>query len=566
MPGPGRSLTAHGTADEGRRFRGVVLRLIPIAVVAAIAALVLFPVRQELMPKSTPTLKPLQYRPLPPRPRIPLSATVPAGWSSKVRTLILYDNAGKWGWTGELNAILAANLVGHFGPFKAEPVGDYKPGQLDGYTATIYLGTSYGERLPASFEDDVLRTRRPVIWVADNISELERRAGDFRARYGWETSVLDNSAVPKVVYKGRALTRWTHNSSGIMRYASLDRSRVRVLARAVRADGTSFPWAVRSRNLTYLGEMPFSYMSETDRYLVFTDLLFDALAPQTKERHRALVRLEDINPESIPRQLLRAARYLHAQHIPFGFGVSPEFRDPQGRYGPPPQLSLRQAPKVVAALKSLERLGGVLVEHGYTHQWDGGSNPYDGVTGDDVEFFRVTESPDGKVTDVGPLPEDTSVAWAEHRIVAANQEFVSVGLGPARIFEFPHYTASVLDYRAVAYRFPVRWERSDYFAGLLGKGPVNYRHVEGQFFPYVVHDVYGSKVLPENLGDIAPSTWHAYKVHTASDVVRAARANLAVRDGIASFYFHPFLKLDYLKEAVEGLRKAGYTFVSPASL
>src|SRR5262249_6763934 len=210
-----------------------------------------------------------------------------------------------------------------------------------------------------------------------------------------------------------------------------------------------------------IGEMPFTYTSETDRYLIFADLLFDALAPQTRQRHRALVRLEDINPESVPHQLMRAAAYLHRQHIPFGFGVSPEYRDPQGKYGPPPQLSLHKSPRVVAALKYLERMGGVLVEHGYTHQWDGGSNPYDGVTGDDVEFYRVTESADGGIRDVGPLPED-SLTWAEHRIVAANEEFAAVGLRRAKIFEFPHYTASAVDYRAVSYRFAVRWERSHY--------------------------------------------------------------------------------------------------------
>jgi len=561
----GRSLSGPALADDSRRFRKVALRLIPFAVVAAIAALILFPVRRELMPTSTPALKPLRYQPLPPRPPIPLAATVPAGWSHRVRTLILYDHSGKWAWLGEMNATMTANLVGHFGSFTAKPVADYKAGQVEDYTATIYLGSFYGETLPPSFEDDVLRTSRPVIWVADNISELERRAGDFRARYGWETSVLDHSPVAKVVYKGQALTRWTHNSDGIMRYASLDRSRVRVLARAVPANGTSFPWAVRSRNLTYIGEMPFTYTSETDRYLIFADLLFDALAPQTQQRHRALVRLEDINPESVPHQLMRAAAYLHRQHIPFGFGVSPEYRDPQGKYGPPPQLSLHQSPRVVAALKYLERMGGVLVEHGYTHQWDGGSNPYDGVTGDDVEFYRVTESADGGIRDVGPLPED-SLTWAEHRIVAANEEFAAVGLRRAKIFEFPHYTASAVDYRAVSYRFAVRWERSDYFPGLLTHRPIEYAHAQGQFFPYVVHDVYGSKVLPENLGDIAPATWHAYKERLPDAIVRAARANLVVRDGVAAFYYHPFLKLTYLKQAIKGVEKAGYTFVSPASL
>jgi uncharacterized protein YdaL len=351
-----------------------------------------------------------------------------------------------------------------------------------------------------------------------------------------------------------------------MRYATLDPAHARVLAEAVRPDGSTFPWAVRSRNLTYVGEVPFRYTSETDRVLVFADLLFDALAPNTRERHRALIRLEDINPRSDPEQLRAAADYLHSKGIPFGFGVSPYYRDPQGHDEKPYELPLRDAPKVVAALQYLQRKGGVLIGHGYTHQWDGGSNPYNGVTGDDVEFYRVTETADGQVRNVGPLPGDKSVAWTEHRIVAANREFVAAGLSPPEIFEFPHYVASDRAYRAVARRYAVRWERSNYFAGVLGKGPVRYDRVEGQFFPYVVHDVYGSKVLPENLGSIAPSTWHSYKERLPRDVVRAARANLVVRDGFASFYFHPFLDLDYLKRTIMAIEKAGYTFVDPASL
>ena len=351
-----------------------------------------------------------------------------------------------------------------------------------------------------------------------------------------------------------------------MDYESVDRSRVQVLARAVRAKGSPFPWALRSRNLTYVGEVPFQYTSETDRVLVFADLLFDALAPRARERHRALVRLEDINPLSNPGQLRAAADYLHGKGIPFGFGVSPYYRDPQGREDGPDDVRLRDAPEVVAALKYLMRKGGVLVGHGFTHQWDGGSNPYNGVTGDDVEFYRVTETPDGEIQQVGPVPSDESVDWAESRMVAANRELAASGLRLPRIFEFPHYAASDRGYRAAARRFATRWERSLYFGGLLGGGQVSYRHVEGQFFPYVVRDVYGSKVLPENLGSITPTTWHSYKARQPRDLVRAARANLVVRDGFAAFYFHPFLDLKYLRQTVEGIEAAGYRFVDPASL
>jgi uncharacterized protein YdaL len=538
-------------------------RWIPLIVVAAIAAFILIPVRNELLQHGAPKLKPLTFEQLPPVRRIPLAARVPAGWSTSARTLVLYDYVGKWRWVGELDAIMASNLVGHFGPATLKTVGDYRQGDVDRYRATVYLGSAFGDRLPRSFLDDVLRTSRPVIWVASNIQQLERRAPGFRARYGWQTSVLDHSRVAAVRYKGRSLTRWTRQSAGIMGYAAVDRADV--LAWAVRTDGSTFPWAVRSRNLTYIGEVPFRYTSESDRVLVFADLLFDALAPRTPERHRALVRLEDINPLSDAAELRAAADFLHSKRIPFGFGVSPYYRDPQGHEDGPHELRLRNAPKIVAAIKYMERKGGVLVGHGYTHQWDGGSNPYDGLTGDDVEFYRVRESPDGQVQDVGPLPGDTSPAWADHRIVAANRAFAAAGIRPPRLFEFPHYIASDHAYRAAARRFAVRWERSDYFAGLLHP-PVDYAHVEGQFFPYVVHDLYGSKVLPENLGAIAPSTWHTYKARLPRDVISAARANLVVRDGFASFYFHPFLALKYLKRTVAGIEAAGYRFVSPASL
>src|SRR5207248_1518524 len=111
---------------------------------------------------------------LPRLPSIPAASRLPAGWSPRVRALILYDRSGKWGWLGGLDATLTANLVGHFGSWRAEPADEYRSGELDHYTATIYLGSVFGERLPSALLSDVLRAQRPVIWVADNIDELER--------------------------------------------------------------------------------------------------------------------------------------------------------------------------------------------------------------------------------------------------------------------------------------------------------------------------------------------------------------------------------------------------------
>ncbi len=539
---------------------------IPVAVLAAIAVFVLLPVRGQLFPDSDPALEPVELRALPPAPRIPTAATWPAESSPSVRTLVLYDTGARWGWLGEVYAMLTTNLVSHFGRWDAKPARRYRSGDIDRYSALVYLGSTYDEPLPHALLDDVLRTRTPVMWVNENILQLTQRAGDFATRYGWEPVRWDRSRIAKVRYKGTSLTRWSRQDAGIMFCRVADAGHARVLARAIRGDGSTLPWALRSRNLTYVAEQPFTYMSETDRVLVFADLLFDLLAPQTRERHRALVRLEDINPRSDPDELRAAADYLHSKGIPFGFGVSPYYRDPQGHEDAPYEVLLRDAPEVVSALRYLMQQGGVLIGHGYTHQWDGGRNPYNGMTGDDAEFYRVTESPDGAVKLHGPLPGDHSVEWSERRLVAANEEFHAAGLPEPRIFEFPHYYASVRAYRAAARRFPVRWERATYFSGALTGKPVRYDRSESQFFPYVVRDVYGTKVLPENLGSIAPNPWHSYKARAPEDLVRGAKANLVVRDGFAAFYFHPFLDLDVLKQTVEGIEALGYTFVDPASL
>lgn len=46
------------------------------------------------------------------------------------------------------------------------------------------------------------------------------------------------------------------------------------------------------------------------------------------------------------------------------------------------------------------------------------------------------------------------------------------------------------------------------------------------------------------------------------DIIRAAAANLAVRDSWASPYFHPFLDIGYLRQVVQGVKALGYTYVS----
>jgi uncharacterized protein YdaL len=101
----------------------------------------------------------------------------------------------------------------------------------------------------------------------------------------------------------------------------------------------------------------------------------------------------------------------------------------------------------------------------------------------------------------------------------------------------------------------------------------------GQFYPYVIgKDYYGQRVLPENLGNIEydirtidPTSFYNY---TADDIITNAKYAKAVRDGFASFFFHPFWLepnlgvpgFEDFKKAVEGITALGFTWVAPSTV
>jgi uncharacterized protein YdaL len=522
--------------------------------------------------------------------------------SGSASTLVVYDSTGTWGWLGELYAIAGGNLASHFGQVTAEPVVNYVAGQVNNYTSTIYIGSTYNEPIPVAFLNDVLSTTKPVIWAADNPWQLSGTAGStadqaFIAKYGWDpsTSYFDTTDNPVTIsYKSQTFTRNSANGANVLAPHVITASAVTALAQAnctnsgaptncapiAQTTGTSFPWAIRSANLTYVGEIPFSYMSETDRYVAFSDLLFPALAPSAQPSHRALVRLEDVSPASDPTALRNIANWLSGQHVPFSVNVIPEYTDPNGFYnnGTPQTITLAQAPAVVSALKYMLTHGGTLNDEGFTHQYSNVANPYDGVSGDDAEFFRAqcstTQNPPYNFqapcqnTDwviwTGPLPGD-SQSSAAGRAQSAKALFTQAGLPVPTVWVTPHYFATAADYAGIDSVYPTRFEREIFASGQLSGTP-DYTRIFGQFFPYVAHDVYGETVIPENLGDYEPTAANNNPPRTAADVIHNAQVNLAVTQGVASTFFNPDDPISALQQIVTGIKNLGYTFVSTSGV
>jgi uncharacterized protein YdaL len=491
----------------------------------------------------------------------------PASAATTTSALVLYDTTGDYGWMGQAYATLLTNLASHFGTVTGEAIQDYSPTEVEAYTATYYIGSTYDEPIPAAFLQDVQTTTKPVTWLFDNIWELGGWTDAFAAKYGFNITSFDSTPISAVSYKGQDLQR--HPDAGpILGTVIKDASKAKVIATAKHADGTTAPWAIRSGNLTYIADQPLSYMSENDRYLILSDLLFDALAPATVERHRAMVRLEDVGPNEDAADFRAAVDYLLSEKVPFSFGVYPLYKDPNGVYngGVPQTTRLKDNPDLVREIKYAISKGGVMIMHGYTHQYSNVANPYGGTSGDDFEFYLAhVDATTNDVVYDGPVPED-STKWASDRINKSTQEFKAAGLAKPGIFEFPHYAGSAADYKAVAGQFTTRYERSLYPVGLLSKDTPDYGHVVGQFFPYVVKDAYGTKVLPENLGNYEPEAFNNHPPRFPADMVASAKRNLVIRDGFASFFYHPYYGTDALKQTVQGIKALGYTFVSPTTL
>jgi uncharacterized protein YdaL len=526
-------------------------------------------------------------------------ALTPIGAQAAPKTLIVYDAPPGSEYTKLSMAygVMLKNLMSHF---DSTPdmisVETYTAGKVENYDATFYLGGYYNNPLPAAFLADVYSTQKTVVWFKYNLWQL---AWDptygFASKYGFNfTSLRGMNAVPTasnpapgffdtITYKNKPFVKYYafDSAAGTINAdpeygvtAVTDQTKASVLVSASNPKtGETAPYVMRSGNFWYVADLPFSYIGPRDRYLVLTDLLHDMLAVNHAESHKAMVRLEDVGALVTVASMKSLTDYLYGKRIPFSIAVIPRYVDALGVYngGIPMTVPLSQASNLKRAINYALPRGGEVVMHGYTHQYSNMRNKHTGVSGDDYEFWNIVANT--------PVAED-STAWALGRLNAGLQELTSNGYTPVA-WETPHYHASPLSSKAVPQAFNTTYQRVVYFTAdkpSLTPG-VNKDFAVGQIFPYVIKkDHYGQRILPENLGNIEydisnidPTSNFNY---TWQDILTNAQYALTVRDGYASFFFHPFwLEPEVgkpgfadFKSLISGITALGYTWTSPSKI
>lgn len=487
-----------------------------------------------------------------------LSCKISLSWCYD--TLILYDSSNQADWIGYLNSVFLANLLGHFFvDYKILPVEKYE--SMKDYNRVFYLGVLQHNVLPEKFVYDVLHSNIPVVWLGHNLEQLGAKESNFAITHGFYYHNFELNKFNEVVYNNVVLSK--HKLDGSINVIQVvDENKLKIIAeiRDSLDKKKSIPYIVYSNNFWYVADVPFQYIDENNRYLAFTDLLYDILDIQVAPKKRAILRFEDVNPLTDPKKLKLFADYLSEKNIPFAVALTPVYRDPMGVYNKslPLTVKLNDKPELIAALHYMTAKGGTIILHGYTHQYKNNINPYTAASGDDYEFLDVKLDESKYNTILSQPVADDSLQWVKNRVDLAEMELNAAGLSTS-IWETPHYAASKLDNQFFAKHFLASIGRIRYY----DKATTKYAD---QFFPYVIYkDVYGGKVLPENLGCVAPKPWFNFPVHTIDDVLYSASRNFVVRDSWASFCYHPFLGLEDLKKLVIGLEDLGYEFVNVSS-
>jgi len=510
------------------------------------------------------------------------------------KVLVLYDEPqGKeFQKLGKAYAIMLRNLIGHWNPtVDVVPVEQYTAGKMEQYHASMYVGSYYRGAaadllLPASLLADVSKTKKTFVWFKNNLDQLRRVQGlTLPAKFGFEFDFMRGvagdpaAAVPdffdNVVYKGRELRKYYQHSNGqifgdpdIGFTRITDATRAKVIAPIRNSAYARFgqtveaPYIIRADNFWYVADVPMSYIGPRDRYLAFSDVLHDMLGESPDKGQRALVRLEDVgalvNPDHM-RALSDLLWPATGRRIPYAMAVIPHHVDPKGTFN---------------------RVAWANGTSSGTHQFGDRANLYDAVSGADFEFW------DARL--VAPLPGDDVAFWRA-RLQSGRNELLAAGYTPFA-FETPHYQGSPAAYRAIAEVFSTVYERSVYYTAeqpALQAIGAQRDFAVSQFFPYIIaRDYYGRRVIPENLGNIqydaramdtgsvSTYTWEDLKLN--AEIVKAV-----VRNGFASFFFHPLLLgtvtqadgtvsrgdgLGDLTRIVNTITDLGFTWTDPQSL
>ncbi len=500
---------------------------------------------------------------------------------------VFYDKSTDPNYTtGRGYALMLLNLLGHFPEFQqvTGPIELYKKGDLERCHASFYIGSFYNNVLPAAFIGDYLTTTKRVIWVGYSVWQLGL---EFENTFGYSSTVsftaLDNtnktpdgkpSYFRDIIYKGQTFSKYGQwkdatnttfiASPEMVKFQSKLSDKATVMATAKHTfTNEVLPWALKAGNKYYVAELPFSYVHEGDRYMVFADLLFDFLDQQPKSAKKyAVIRLEDVNPMSDQGLLDKAVGLMKKHTVVPHIAVTPVYETPTQT------VRMENSPLFLNLMQRYEQEGSIFL-------WRGNKSPSvaSPPTASMAELLANLEDGFKSLKQAGIAPK----FWVNPGYLGSTLDNVMTG----KVFSWTLGRGTYTDPKIkpmapppVDLTFDLTdatriQSRSDYLSKVVVSDTANGISF-GQFCPYEIYgNQYGQKLFPENLGNVTPGT------RNAAAILADAKRNVVLRDIWASMFYHPYLLSGTLnpenanpavptdlENLITGLKTLGYEFVS----
>lgn len=483
-------------------------------------------------------------------------------------------------------ALMLLNLLGHFPEYQqvTGPIELYKKGDLERCHASFYIGSSYNNVLPAAFISDYLSTTKRVIWLGYSVWQLGL---EFENTFGYSSNVsftgLDTtnktpdgkpSYFRDIIYKGETFAKYGQYkdatnttfvaSPELVKFQSKLSDKATVMATAKHSfTNEVLPWALKAGNKYYVAEVPFSYVHEGDRYLVFADLLFDFLEQQPKNAKKyAVMRLEDVNPMSDQGLVDKAVGIMKKHSVAPHIAITPIYE------APTQTVRMENSPLFLNLMQRYQQEGSVFL-------WHGNKYPYVAAPANSTVTELLANLEDGfsSLSQAGIAPK----FWVTPNYLASTLDNIIFG----KSFTWTVGRGTYTDYKMQPLKAPAvdltfdlsdpmrKQNRIDYLSKVVVTeipNPASF----GQFFPYEIYgNQYGQRVIPENLGNVIPA------IRKAADILKDAKRNLVLRDIWASMFYHPYLLSGTLnpenvnpalptdfENLITGLKTLGYEFVN----
>ncbi|EST54949.1 hypothetical protein T458_10620 [Brevibacillus panacihumi W25] len=305
----------------------------------------------------------------------------------------------------------------------------------------------------------------------------------------------------------------------------------------------AYPLMMKHGNTAYFASTSFS----SPLSLFAAEAFHDVFGIPHQPGHLALLRLEDVHPQSDPKLVLEAGSYLADKGIPYVIALIPVYTNSETKE----LVHLKDRPELVEVLRTLQRRGASITLHGYMHYYR------DSETGEGSEFWDMENN-----TPISKPPEDTTPikeryewpsqeeyeqyqaslaqyeeTYIKSRIESGIKELTELGLVPVA-FEAPHYNMSQSGYQIT----------SRYFSYLLGQVQFNQTDWHQMGAPPFISKpafLHGMTLLPETVGYYDP-----HSPTPMQDIRENAQQVRFVRDGVIGMFFHPYLGVEPLKELI----------------